>query len=56
MSVEDYKASWQSGAPVSPPPGLMFHAGIGEGADFTTVTIWESRAAYDAFAPMFHGL
>jgi hypothetical protein len=32
---------------------LIFHAGIGEGADFTTVTVWESRAHYDAFAPMF---
>jgi hypothetical protein len=32
---------------------LIFHAGVGDGADFLTVTIWESRAAYDAFAPTF---
>ena len=53
MTTEQYKASWGEGAPVSPPPGLIFHAGFGEGADFATVTVWESRAAYDAFAPMF---
>jgi hypothetical protein len=53
MTAEDYKASWEGGAPVSPPPGLIFHAGIGEGADFATLTVWESRAAYDAFAAMF---
>jgi hypothetical protein len=41
------------GPPVSPPPGLIFHAGIGEDADFLTVTVWESRAASDAFAPTF---
>ena len=35
---------------MSPPAGLLFHAGIGEGADFFTVTVWESQAAYDAFA------
>lgn len=53
MTEEQYKESWGGGPPVSPPPGLIFHAGLGEGADFTTVTIWESRAAYDAFAPVF---
>ena len=53
MTAEQYKASWGDGPPVSPPSGLIFHAGIGEGADFATVTVWESRAAYDAFAPMF---
>jgi hypothetical protein len=32
---------------------LIFHAGVGEGANFFTVTVWESPAAYDAFAPIF---
>lgn len=53
MTLEQYKESWAGGAPVSPPRGLIFHAGIGEGADFTTITVWESREAYDAFAPVF---
>lgn len=53
MTAEQYKESWGGGPPMSPPPGLIFHAGIGEGADFATVTVWESMAAYDAFAPMF---
>jgi len=35
------------------PPGLIFHAGIGEGADFFTVTVWESQDADDTFAPTF---
>jgi hypothetical protein len=53
MTAEQYKESWTEGPPVSPPPGLIFHAGIGEGADFSTVTVWESRDAYEAFAPVF---
>lgn len=53
MTADQYKESWRAGPPVAPPPGLIFHAGIGEGADFFTVTVWESRAAYDAFAPVF---
>jgi hypothetical protein len=53
MTAEQYKASWDDGPPVSPPPGLIFHAGLGDGADFTTLTVWESREAYDAFAPIF---
>ena len=53
MTAEQYKESWGGGPPVSPPAGLIFHAGIGEGDDFTTITVWESRAEYDAFAPMF---
>ena len=32
---------------------LIFHAGIGEGDAFFTVTIWETRDAYDAFVPVF---
>ena len=52
-SADDYKASWADGAPVALPPGLIFHAGIGEGADFATITVWDSRESYDAFAPMF---
>lgn len=53
MTSDQYKHSWSSGPPVEPPPGLIFHAGIGEGDAFFTVTVWESRAAYDAFAPVF---
>lgn len=53
MTSDQYKQSWSGGAPVEPAPGLIFHAGIGEGDTFLTVTIWESRDAYDAFAPVF---
>lgn len=53
MTAEQYEESWKGGPPVAPPQGLIFHAGIGEGADFFTVTVWESQAAYDAFAPVF---
>lgn len=53
MTAEQYKASWSEGAPVSVPPGLLFHAGIGEGDAFFTVTVWQSRQAYEAFAPNF---
>ena len=55
MTAEQYNASWSGsdGPPVSVPSGLMFHAGIGEGDAFFTVTVWDSREAYDAFAPMF---
>jgi len=53
MTAEQYKESWEQGPPVAPPAGLIFHAGIGEGAAFFTVSVWESRAAYDAFAPVF---
>jgi hypothetical protein len=53
MTAEQYRESWASGPPVAPPAGLIFHAGMGEGTAFFTVTVWESRAAYDAFAPVF---
>lgn len=53
MTAEQYNKSWEGGPPVAPPPGLIFHAGVGEGADFFTVTVWESQAAYGAFAPIF---
>lgn len=53
MTADQYKESWVGGPPVAPPAGLIFHAGVGEGTDFFTVTVWESRAAYDAFAPVF---
>lgn len=53
MTAEQYRASWTGGPPVAPPEGLIFHAGIGEGTAFFTVTVWESQAAYDAFAPAF---
>jgi hypothetical protein len=53
MTAEQYRSSWEGGAPVAPPPGLIFHAGVGEGEDFATMTVWESRDAYEAFAPVF---
>ncbi len=53
MNAEQYKASWSQGAPVAVPAGLLFHAGIGEGEAFFTVSIWKDREAYDAFAPDF---
>ncbi|MGE5111803.1 MAG: hypothetical protein ACM3JB_13160 [Acidobacteriaceae bacterium] len=39
MTAEQYKASWSEGAPVAVPAGLLFHAGIGEGEAFFTVSI-----------------
>jgi hypothetical protein len=53
MTADQYKESWGGGPPVPPPPGLIFHAGIGESSDFSTVTVWESKDAYDAFAATF---
>ena len=53
MSADQYRQSWTGGPPVAPPAGLIFHAGIGEDMAFFTVTVWESRAAYEAFAPVF---
>ena len=43
MTVEQYAQTWSDGPPVSPPPGLIFHAGFGEGAGFSTVSVWHSR-------------
>lgn len=53
MTAEQYKASWSDGAPVAVPVGLLFHAGIGEGEAFFTVSIWTNHEAYDSFAPHF---
>lgn len=53
MSADQYRQSWIGGPPVAPPAGLIFHAGIGEDNSFFTVTVWESREAYDAFASVF---
>jgi heme-degrading monooxygenase HmoA len=53
MTADQYKKSWAAGPPVAPPPGLIFHASAGEGDEFFTITVWESREAYDAFAPIF---
>jgi hypothetical protein len=53
MTSDQYKSSWNGGPPVNPPPGLIFHAGIGEGDAFFTVTVWENREAYETFAPLF---
>jgi hypothetical protein len=56
MTAEQYNLSWIGGGdgpPVPVPPGLLFHAGVGEGDAFFTVTVWATREAYDAFAPHF---
>ena len=53
LSAEQYLASWANGSPMPDPKGLLFHAGVGEGDDFFTVSIWEDRDAYDAFAASF---
>lgn len=54
MTAEQYKASWAEDRPPAPVPlGLVFHAGVGEGSDFFTITVWESQDAYNAFAPTF---
>ena len=53
MTAEQYAQTWSGGPPVAPPPGLIFHAGFGEGAEFSTVTVWESREAYESFAVQF---
>ena len=53
LSAEKYKASWADGSPMPDPQGLLFHAGVGEDDDFFTVSVWESREAYDAFASRF---
>ena len=53
MTAEQYRESWTGDPPVAPPLRLISHAGIGDGPAFFTVTVWESRAAYEAFAPVF---
>lgn len=53
LSAEEYQASWADGSPMPDPQGLLFHAGVGEGDDFFTVSVWENREAYDAFASRF---
>ena len=53
MTSEQYKASWSQGAPVAVPDGLLFHAGVGEGEAFFTLSVWRDREAYDAFSPKF---
>jgi hypothetical protein len=49
----EYKASWADRSPRPDLQGLLFHAGVGEDDDFFTVSVWESREAYDAFASRF---
>src|SRR4029450_7120666 len=53
VTAEKYKGTWASGSPMPDAPGLMFHAGVGEGDDFFTISVWESRETYDAFASGF---
>jgi hypothetical protein len=55
MTAAQYLASWEGGdgPPLPTPAGLLFHAGIGEGAEFFTVSVWQSQEDYDAFAPAF---
>jgi hypothetical protein len=53
LSADKYKASWADGSPMPDPQGLLFHAGVGEDDEFFTVSVWENREAYDAFASRF---
>jgi hypothetical protein len=53
LDAETYKATWASNFAIANPDGLIFHAGIGDGDDFFTVSVWENRQAYDAFADGF---
>ena len=53
VEAETYKATWASDVPKGNPEGLLFHAGVGEGEDFFTISVWESQEAYDAFAAGF---
>lgn len=53
VSEADYVASWANGSPMPDPKGLLFHAGVGEGGGFFTISVWENREAYDAFAAKF---
>ena len=55
MTAEQYKASWSGseGPPAPVPSDLLFHAGVGEGDDFFTLTIWRTQESYEAFAPQF---
>lgn len=53
MTAGQYEASWIGGPPVDPPAGLIAHAGVGDGDDFFTISLWESIDAYNAFAPAF---
>ena len=52
-TAEQYMESWADGSPMPDPQGLLFHAGVGEGDDFFTVSVWETPEAYDAFASRF---
>src|SRR5688500_12848712 len=49
------QGSWSGsdGQPVPTPPGLLFHAGVGEADEFFTISVWESQEFYDEFAPVF---
>jgi heme-degrading monooxygenase HmoA len=53
LDLETYKASWALDIAAGNTEGLIFHAGIGEGDEFFTVSVWESRQAYEAFADGF---
>lgn len=55
LTAERYIESWSGpeGPPVAVPPGLLFHAGVGEGEQFFTLSVWEDREAYETFAPQF---
>jgi heme-degrading monooxygenase HmoA len=53
LNAETYKATWESNVAQGNPEGLIFHAGVGEGDDFFTMSVWESQDAYNAFASGF---
>ena len=53
LDAETYKATWSANVAAPQPKGLIFHAGVGEGDEFFTMSVWENREAYDAFAGGF---
>lgn len=58
MTVDQYNATWarDDHQPAEAPRGLLFHAGVGDGDGFFTLTVWDSKEAYDAFAPSFRAM
>ena len=53
LDAAAYKATWTSDVKPPSADGLIFHAGVGEGDEFFTTSVWESREAYDSFAGGF---
>jgi hypothetical protein len=52
LTAEKYMTSSANGSPM-PDPQAFVPRWRGRGYDFFTVSVWESREAYDAFASRF---